>query len=543
MSNVSHQGRIALRSFESAVGRALPATTVRRCVLRRTSQTQRVLGENATSHFTSETVEVDVEGTRSGPSQPRGQGGFEFVRCFGEKSGRDSGWGGFAQRNSPAKSGLQSTCHCVWAAARGDESTPVMDWLRERAHLMDEAIQFHGGHTEPSVALMTAWEALREVMRSWGIRAREDLSDWLGQHGFPRSSPGSHVRARAQERLIHEACCRDARVALLETVCVAIALHLRRSTTHNVHDAPERSSAPVRGRVPNPRPQQVTPESWEQLDQVNIEELFLLRVPMLKSCPRGRLRFRFLIALRERHRAMMANDWVAEERAWKLFGLVPVMLLHRPRHTGSVGRDELAKRADDFGRGKWTELIECARGNVQDHCCSSADVVKDDARRGEAAQSRVRRGQVSRARHELTGPPLAPKTEATLADLRAKRPQEQQRAIPSEVVDYVPGSPLQLDAISFTKCLRSTIRQCTRAWGMFQRDAPGVPRRHGDTGPPLFSRRGFRKSRQTGTHPSFFVGHHDRPSEEGWWREGYCHRHVFSTVGSEDTCQTVWCCS
>ena len=51
---------------------------------------------------------------------------------------------------------------------------------------------------------------------------------------------------------------------------------------------------------------------------------------------------------------MKANDWVAEERAWKLLGLVRVMLLHRPRHTGSVGRDELAKRADDFRRGKWT---------------------------------------------------------------------------------------------------------------------------------------------------------------------------------------------
>ena len=57
-------------------------------------------------------------------------------------------------------------------------------------------------------------------------------------------------------------------------------------------------------------------------------------------------------------------------------GLVPVV------HTGLVGRDELAKRADDFGQGKWTELIEGARGNVQDHC-SSADVVKDGARRGE----------------------------------------------------------------------------------------------------------------------------------------------------------------
>ena len=37
----------------------------------------------------------------------------------------------------------------------------------------------------------------------------------------------------------------------------------------------------------------------------------------------------------------------------------------------------------------------------------------DTARRGLAAQSRVQRGQVSRARHELTGTPLALNTEAT----------------------------------------------------------------------------------------------------------------------------------
>ena len=34
---------------------------------------------------------------------------------------------------------------------------------------------------------------------------------------------------------------------------------------------------------------------------------------------------------------------MGEERAWKLFALVPIMLLHRPRNTWSVGRSELAQ--------------------------------------------------------------------------------------------------------------------------------------------------------------------------------------------------------
>ena len=65
---------------------------------------------------------------------------------------------------------------------------------------------------------------------------------------------------------------------------------------------------------------------------------------------RGRLRFCFFVALRECHRAQLATDSVVESRAWKLFGLVPIMLLHRPGHTGSVGRDELFHRADEAVR-------------------------------------------------------------------------------------------------------------------------------------------------------------------------------------------------
>ena len=53
---------------------------------------------------------------------------------------------------------------------------------------------------------------------------------------------------------------------------------------------------------------------------------------MLKSCPyffRGRLRNSFRVALEERHRAEGEGDELAEERAWKLFALVPRMLMHR----------------------------------------------------------------------------------------------------------------------------------------------------------------------------------------------------------------------
>ena len=123
---------------------------------------------------------------------------------------------------------------------------------------------------------------------------------------------------------------------------------------------------------------------------------------MLKTCPhffRGRLRQCFIVVLQERYRARQVGDIQAEERAWKVFGLVRMMLMHRPRGTGSVGRDELSKRADGFARGRWTELLENASETEAQP--RSTTVVRSETehqlRRGHAALSRVRRGQLSRA--------------------------------------------------------------------------------------------------------------------------------------------------
>ena len=59
------------------------------------------------------------------------------------------------------------------------------------------------------------------------------------------------------------------------------------------------------------------------MDEVDLTDFFLLRMPMLKSCPhflRARLRESFGAALAERHRAKSAGDELGESRAWKLFG-------------------------------------------------------------------------------------------------------------------------------------------------------------------------------------------------------------------------------
>ena len=156
---------------------------------------------------------------------------------------------------------------------------------------MQEAVLFHGGQTEPSEALRLGWVALREVFRNWGVRTREDLTNWLGTHGHPRSSLRSYLAARTQEFILSAACGSDARVALLEAVFVAIVIDMGRaiavpSCPHPVSRVPMTTR---RGQVLVPT--EITADSWGQLDQVDLDETFLMRVPMLKNCPhflRGR---------------------------------------------------------------------------------------------------------------------------------------------------------------------------------------------------------------------------------------------------------------
>ena len=140
-------------------------------------------------------------------------------------------------------------------------------------------------------------------------------------------------------------------------------------------------------------------------------------VENVSSLPSRKVAAVFHLALRERYRARQSRDIQAEERAWKVFGLVPMMLMRRPRGTESVGRDELAKRADDFARSRWIELLQAASETEAQprHTTVVRSETEDQVRRGQAALSRVRRGQLSRARQELTGVALAPKTLDTLA--------------------------------------------------------------------------------------------------------------------------------
>ena len=137
--------------------------------------------------------------------------------------------------------------------------------------------------------------------------------------------------------------------------------------------------------------------------------------------------------------------------------------MQKTRGTGSVGRNELAQRADLFAGGRRLERKRFADWPTIFGLKRKAGAMSSKNSRGEAraGQSRVERGQVSRARQELTGAALAPKNSETLRELQRRRPQDQMSEIPRDVLEFQPAAPFQLDESLFVSCLKSARSGCS----------------------------------------------------------------------------------
>ena len=73
----------------------------------------------------------------------------------------------------------------MWAAAAGEDDCAVLGWMSARAENLPH-ITIDGEHVPAPEALRVGWEALRDTLRSWDIRSREDLAEWMHRQGFIR---------------------------------------------------------------------------------------------------------------------------------------------------------------------------------------------------------------------------------------------------------------------------------------------------------------------------------------------------------------------
>ena len=152
-------------------------------------------------------------------------------------------------------------------------------------------------------------------------------------------------------------------------------------------------------------------EGLRSLDEADLEEIFERRAAVPRTAPKflqGSFRSALRVAFEEEAAGRASGDEVRRTRAWKLFLLLPRMLLHKPPRGGLVPRQQLEERFAAFAVGRWAELFRASReADVQ----ASAQKVRrrrreytdDLSRRAQRAVSFVQMGELSAARQALEG--------------------------------------------------------------------------------------------------------------------------------------------
>ena len=101
-------------------------------------------------------------------------------------------------------------------------------------------------------------------------------------------------------------------------------------------------------------------DAWRGLDQIGVVHFFSVRVVVMKSPPkfvRGAHNAAMRIPLQEIEAGFQSQNEERQSRGWKLFLLLPRMLLFRPHRGGLIPKQRLLDRLLLFSRGSWTELL------------------------------------------------------------------------------------------------------------------------------------------------------------------------------------------
>ena len=203
-------------------------------------------------------------------------------------------------------------------------------------------------------------------------------------------------------------------------------------------DGEEEAAAPEPEPIREADHARVTPairEGLRSLDHVDLVHLFSIRAVVMKSPPkfvRGAYRAAMRIALEEIVFGHQAQNEDRQSRGWKLFVLLPRMLLFRPPRGGLIPKQRVLDRFTEFARGSWTELLissrECSeaarKGSIRRRRTQTDSLEK----RSERAQMLILMGEVSAGRRALDGAAVAPGTQDTLNQLRRPTSAEGARA-------------------------------------------------------------------------------------------------------------------
>ena len=120
-------------------------------------------------------------------------------------------------------------------------------------------------------------------------------------------------------------------------------------------------------------PTLVLPDSWASLDSINLVDEWRTPVFTLEDVPTSiRKQFARIQAATFRELVIAYENSSTDNddhiiRRWKLFLLLPRMLLHSLPEGGSAGTQALKRRVDTFLQGNWIDLNNMAKRSSEIH--------------------------------------------------------------------------------------------------------------------------------------------------------------------------------
>ena len=198
---------------------------------------------------------------------------------------------------------------------------------------------------------------------------------------------------------------------------------------------------------------------------VDLEEVFSVRALVMRTVPkllRGAYRGAVKMSLEQICKGRATNNLEVETRGWKLFLLIPRLLLWRPPRGGLVPRARLEERSIEFRAGEWVSLLE---RSLEAATQGSAAQSRRRRRQKDSLERRVERamglaqlGELSNARQALEGEAIALGNDITRKMLtdKLKRPPSIREPIDRDILGRLPRVPLDLDVDKLLKNLRES---------------------------------------------------------------------------------------
>ena len=153
--------------------------------------------------------------------------------------------------------------------------------------------------------------------------------------------------------------------------------------------------------------------------------------------------------------------------AWKLFVLLPRLLLHHTSHGGDAGQRELTQRVVWFDTGQWDKLYASAEKSRAKTGRRPRQQESSDHKL-RAASDLAQKGELSHAARLLSSPGLAPGTPATLDELKdpTLRPPLPAEPYPDDFLQFHAQHRVRLNHHIFADVLRRCRRgQSAGVWG------------------------------------------------------------------------------